>query len=54
MVIEPMHKYDSELYKQIVLYYQQSVALKNDTNWTSQSRTNSSAVKYAESTDYSV
>jgi hypothetical protein len=54
MVIEPMHKYDSKLYEEIVHYYQQSTAPKNDTNWTSQSRTNSSAVKYAESTDHSV
>ena len=54
MVIKPMHDYDLDLYKQVVLYYSQTDAPKNDNTWTGQSRTISSATEYAESTDHSV
>ena len=49
-----MINYDQELYKQIVIYYQQLDSAKNDTTLTGQSRTISHSVEYAESTDHSV
>jgi len=56
MVSQSIYSHPDSLYKEILKYYQDPDALKNDTPLRNyrKSRIISSAVKYAESTDHSV
>lgn len=56
MVSQSIYSHPDSLYKEIIKYYQDPDALKNDTPLRNyrKSRIISSAVKYAESTDHSV
>jgi len=54
LVDNKMNIYDPSIYKQIVLYYEQTDALKNESISTSKSRTISSAVKSTQGIDHSV